>query len=233
MDRRVSEACQINVRSRESFGRPLLGDAVLDRWRIGRVECGAKAVPVGLCESDPAADQPLLPLCFGHVLDLGVGNRKGLELFPVECSGFGLGVGSCGREAGSSACAGRPSPSRSSSSIAATRARTSGIGTSTRLRLPQSVHSNSTQAGFDADVAASSSVRRMSSTFSAAASASRGRTVDGSAARRSLAGDPSLLTAVSLVLTAMIVGCHRPRACLRRGKPCLSASAPCSVSRRS
>lgn len=34
-----------------------------------------------------------------------------------------------------------------------------GMGTSTRLRLPQSVHSNSTQAGFDADVAASSSVR--------------------------------------------------------------------------
>jgi hypothetical protein len=82
------------------------------------------------------------------------------------------------------------------------------MGTSTRLRLPQSVHSNSTQAGFDAEVEASSSVRRMSSTFSAAASASRGRTVDGSAERRSLEAEPSVLTALSLVLTAMIVGCQ-------------------------
>jgi hypothetical protein len=164
-------------------GKPLLDDAVLGR-RVGRVECGAKAVAFGLRKSNPAADQPPLPLRFGQVLDLGVSDHQRLELIPVECPGFGLGAGrgSGGREAGSSACAGRPSPSRSSSSSAATRARTSGIGTSTRLRLPQSVHSNSTQAGFDAAVAASSSVRRISSTFSAAASASRrtdGRRVGG------------------------------------------------------
>ena len=38
---------------------------------------------------------------------------------------------------------------------------------SPRFWLPQSVHSSLTQAGFDADVAASSSVRRLSSTFPA------------------------------------------------------------------
>jgi hypothetical protein len=79
MDRSFSAACQIVVRSRESSGRPLLEDAVLGARRIGRVECGAKAVPFGLCESDPAADQPLLPLRFGHVLNLGIGATSALS----------------------------------------------------------------------------------------------------------------------------------------------------------
>ena len=88
------------------------------------------------------------------------------------------------------------------------------------------MHSTSTQAGFDAEVAASSSVRRMSSTLSAAASARRGRTVDGSAERRALEAEPSLLSALSLAPIAMIVGCHRPRACFRRGRLLLERISP-------
>jgi hypothetical protein len=57
---------------------------VLGLRRIGRVECGAKAVPFGLRESDPAAHE---------VLDLGVVDHQRLELIPVECPGFGLAAG--------------------------------------------------------------------------------------------------------------------------------------------
>jgi hypothetical protein len=48
MDKGVSIPCQLDVRSRERSGKPLLDDAVLGPCRIGRVECGAKAVTVGL-----------------------------------------------------------------------------------------------------------------------------------------------------------------------------------------
>ena len=72
---------------------PLLGDAVLGACCIGHVERCAEVVPVGLRESDPAADQPLLPLRFGHVFDFGVGDRERLELIPGECPEVSLGVG--------------------------------------------------------------------------------------------------------------------------------------------
>ena len=45
MDRHVATACQIDVRLRASSGKALLDDAVLGARRVGRVECGAKAVP--------------------------------------------------------------------------------------------------------------------------------------------------------------------------------------------
>ena len=136
-----------------------LGERVLGRRRIGRVQRGAEDVTVSPGKTDPALIQPGLPLLLGQALRLGVGERERLQLFPSERLDLRLRLGIRGSAGGSSACPGRPSPSRSSSSIAATRERTSGTGTSTRFRLPQSERSNSTQAGFDADVAASSSVR--------------------------------------------------------------------------
>jgi hypothetical protein len=74
-------------------GKLLRGDAVLGPGRIGRVQCGAKSVPFGLRESNPAADQPLLPFSLGQVLDLWIGDYECLELIPVECPGFGFGAG--------------------------------------------------------------------------------------------------------------------------------------------
>ena len=71
----------------------LLGDRVLGRRCIGRVERFAEGVTFGLRESDPAGDQPLLPIRIGRVLNLGVGDHRRLELIPVECPGFGLGAG--------------------------------------------------------------------------------------------------------------------------------------------
>jgi hypothetical protein len=81
----------------------------------------------------------------------------------------------------SSTVAGRPKPSLKRSSIAATLARTSGTGASIRERSPHAAHSTVSQTGFTAEPAASSSEVFSCSTFSAAATASDGLTLAGSA----------------------------------------------------
>ena len=165
-DRSLSAAWRTDVRSGESSGMRLLDDAVLGAGRIGGVERGTKPVTFGLRESDSATEQPLRPLSLGQVLNLGVGDHQCLELIPVECDGFNLGArqlwqpGWFLRNARRGESSAEQQLDRGDPGHGRRR-----WGTSTRLRLPQSVHSNSTQAGFDADVAASSSVRRLSSTF--------------------------------------------------------------------
>ena len=79
-----------------------------------------------------------------------------------------------------SAAAGLPKPSRNRSSIAATRALTSGTGASTRDARRSRSHSTVSQTGLVAEPAASNNDAVSYSTFSAAATANDGLTIDGS-----------------------------------------------------
>lgn len=84
MDTGVAAACQTDVGSRGSSGRPLLDEVVLRGRRIGRVECGAEAVPFTLCESNPAADHHCFRFASDSYSISGLGDYERFELIPAQ-----------------------------------------------------------------------------------------------------------------------------------------------------